>query len=41
MRHILDKIENKMGLVMEQKANKVEVNDYIRHKANFTDLQRS
>eukprot|EP00347_Sterkiella_histriomuscorum_P014461 403360778 len=41
MQQRLDRMENQIGLQVDQKANKVEVNDYIKHKANFTDLQRS
>lgn len=37
----LERMENKISTVIDGKANKQEVNDYIKYKANFTDLQRA
>ncbi|CDW87279.1 UNKNOWN [Stylonychia lemnae] len=41
LQHKLEKMENKLCVIVDMKANKQEVNDYIKCKANFTDLQRA
>jgi len=41
LRSILDRLENKLSLNIEQKANKQEIKDDIICKANFTDLQHA
>lgn len=38
LQHQIDKLENRMAIVIEQKASRAETKEEIKVKANFTDL---
>lgn len=41
MHVILSRAETKANHAIDSKADKMEISDYIKLKANFTDLQRA
>jgi hypothetical protein len=41
LQHMLGRVENRLELVIDQKANKEQTSDEIKVKANFSDLQRT